>query len=359
MAVSRRVTLAVGAVAAGAGLLAALVMAPRAVGMAAAGVGGCSATAAIQSQWGSGTAGGEIVTVTVVNTSAQAATTWTVTWTATGQVVSAWNAAVSVSGGTATAVNAGYNGSLAPDASTTFGMQLAGTGAAPAMSCANDAVPPTGGSASATPPSGADVGVTDADAGRTVTLLVGQTLGVSLPADYRPATADGSALSQLSNSGGFPTGLPFTALYRAVAPGSVDLSSQTDDACLHATPPCAVPIALWVVHVRVVDVSNSGGQTVTVTTADNGRALGLRVGDTLVVSLPSQYDPPPSNTGGVLVQRDVTGGYPTNQPLVAHYLATAPGQADLTTYTDYPCDHDPTPCPGPIMRWTIHLTVTA
>jgi hypothetical protein len=110
---------------------------------------------------------------------------------------------------------------------------------------------------------------------------------VSLPADYRPATANGSALSQLSSGGGFPTGLPFAALYRAVAPGSVDLSAQIDYACLHATPPCTVPIKLWVVHVRVLDVSNSGGQTVTVTTADNGRALGLRVGDTLVVSLPS------------------------------------------------------------------------
>jgi hypothetical protein len=51
------------------------------------------------------------------------------------------------------------------------------------------------------------------------------------------------------------TGLPFAALYRAVAPGSVDLSTQTDHACLHATPPCTVPIKLWVVHVRVLDVS--------------------------------------------------------------------------------------------------------
>lgn len=359
MAVSRRATLAAGGIAAGASLLTALVMAPLVVGTAAAAVGGCSAIAAIQSQWGSGTAGGEIVTVTVANTSTQAATRWTVTWAATGQVVSAWNATVSVSGGTATAVDAVYNGSLAPGASTTFGMQLAGTGAAPAMSCANDAVPPTSGSPSVTSSAGADVRVTDADAGHTVTLLVGQTLLVSLPATYRPITAKGSGLSLLSSSGGFPTGQPAAARYRAVAPGSIDLSSQTDYTCLHTTPPCAVPIALWAVHVQVVDVSHSGGQTVTTTTADNGRALSLRVGDTLVVSLPSQYDPPPSSIGGVLVQRDVSGGYPTNQPLVVHYVAAAPGQADVTTNTDYPCDHDPTPCPGPIMRWTIHVTVTA
>jgi hypothetical protein len=334
-------------------------MAPLVAGTAAAAAGGCSATAAIQSQWGSGTAAGEVVTVTVANTSAQAATGWTVTWTATGQVVSAWNATVSVSGGAATAINAGYNGSLAPGASTTFGMQLAGTGAAPVLSCALDAAPPTSASPSVTSSSGADVTVTDADAGRTVIVLVGQTLGVSLPAVYRPATAKGSGLSQLSSSGGFPTGQPFAARYRAVAPGSVDLSSQTDYACLHTTPPCALPIALWAVHVQVVDVADRNVQTVTVTAADNGRAVSLRVGDTLVVSLPSQYDPPPSNTGGVLVQRDVSGGYPTNQPLVAHYTAAVPGQAVVTTYTDNPCDHDPTPCPGPIMRWTIQVTVTA
>ena len=98
---------------------------------------GCTATAHIDSQWGSGPSGGEIVSFTVVNTSAGPATRWTVTWTlGSGQSVSsAWNAAVTVSGTTATAVNAPYNGTLAAGASTTFGLQLAGTGPVPTPLC--------------------------------------------------------------------------------------------------------------------------------------------------------------------------------------------------------------------------------
>jgi hypothetical protein len=117
-------------------------------------------------------------------------------------------------------------------------------------------------------------------------------------------------------------------------------------------------VQLWIVHVRVVDVS-TGGQTVTVTTADNTRAVNLRVGDTLAVTLPSMYVPPRVTSIGVLVAVDVAGGYPTNQPLVAHYVAAAAGRADVSSYTDFACNHDPTPCPAPIMTWVVHVTVTA
>ncbi|GFJ93475.1 hypothetical protein Prum_071170 [Phytohabitans rumicis] len=153
------------------------------------GDGGCRATARIDSQWGTGATGGQVVSVTVTNTSATTATKWTVTWTlGTGQrVVAAWNAAVSTTGTTVTAVNASYNGVLAPAASTTFGAQLSGLAPAPALSCGNDtSTPPSSGPTSATPPSGVDVTVTQADNQRTVTLLVGQTLGVALGPDFLP-----------------------------------------------------------------------------------------------------------------------------------------------------------------------------
>jgi hypothetical protein len=355
MMVSRRVGRALGGVAAGAALLAAPVLVPLMSGTASAAVGGCTATATIQSQWGSGASGGEIVAVTVTNSSATAGTTWTVTWTPTGQVLSAWNATVTTSGGTTTAVNASHNGTLAAGASTSFGMQLSGTAPAPVMSCANDAAP--AGSPSATPP-GADVAVGLADSARTVTLVVGQTLGVSLPSRFVPTTVTGPALSQLSSSGGYPTGQPLAALYRAVAPGTVDVKSVSDDPCLHSSPPCGMPVQLWVVHVRVVEVPD-GGQTVTVTTADNTRAVSLRVGDKLVVNLPSMYVPPRVTTAGVLVAGSVAGGYPTGQPLVAQYTAAATGRADVTSFTDAACNHDPTPCPSPLMTWVVHVTVTA
>ncbi|WP_327004559.1 cellulose-binding domain-containing protein [Dactylosporangium sp. NBC_01737] len=226
--------------------------APLMTGSAAAPAlaGSCSATAHVDTQW----SGGEIVTVTITNTSTSAATKWSATWTlAAGQrVVSAWNASVTTTGSTAIAVNAPYNGALAPGASTTLGMQLAGPTSTPTPSCTNDAAGTS---------TGADVTVTRSDNGRTLTLYVGQTLGVSLGSEYLTPTVSGTALAQVSASGGYPSGQPLATLYRAAAPGSVDVTTHSDYACLHDPRPCAVPIALWTVHVNVVDVPSTG-QTV-------------------------------------------------------------------------------------------------
>lgn len=344
---------------AGTGLLVATAMMTSAMAGAPAsgpGSGGCQVTARIDAQWGTGATGGQILTVTVTNTAATTATKWTVGWTlgAGQRVVSGWNAIVSTAGTTLTAVNAVHNGVLAPAASTTFGMQLSGLAPAPALNCGNDtSTPPT----TATPPSGDDVTVTQADNQRTVTLLVGQTLGVALGPDFVTPMVSGPALARLSTSGGYPTGQPLAASYRAVAVGSVDITSHTDYACLHTSPPCALPTTLWTLHVNVVDVPDTG-RTVTVSTADNLSTVSLRVGDTVVVRLPSAYLPPRITTGGVIVQRDVAGGYPTGQPLLARYLAATPGQTDVSTQTDDPCNHLPTPCPSPTVRWSAHIIVT-
>jgi hypothetical protein len=344
-------------VAMGAAALTALAMTLALAGSASGvdAAGGCGATAHIDSQWGSGSSGGQIITVTVGNTSTTTATRWAVAWTlaAYQRVISAWNATVSASGAAATAVNTPYNGTLGPGASTTFGIQLAGTAPTPVLSCTNDAAPTGSGS-----PGVADVTATAADNGSTLTLHVGQTLGVSLPASYRPPAVTGTALRALSNTGGFPTGQPVAALYRAIAPGTADVSSQTDDPCLHATPPCARPIALFLVHVTILPPSSSGTSH-SVTEADNAGTVALRAGDTLVVSLPSMYGPPTVTPSGVLLVLDVTGGYPTGQPLVARYSAVTPGQVDLSTISDAACLHQPMPCPSPQVPWRIHVTVTA
>ena len=348
-------------IAAGAGVLAAFAMMPAIAGSAqAAQAGGCTATARINSQWGSGSSGGEILGVTVTNTSPTAATTWTATWTlgASQTVVSAWGATVGVSGGTATAANAPYNGNLAAGASTTFGLQLTGTAPVPVVNCTNNAVPASSAPASSTPPGGADVTVGQADTQSTITLQVGQTLGVSLSYTYKPLTVSGSALNLTSTSGGYPTGQPLAALLRAVSAGTVTLSTQTDDPCLHTTPPCARPVALWTIRVIVVN-PNASGRLVTVTTANNKATVSLHVGDTLVVSLPATYQPTKVAPVGVLQPGDVTGGYPTDQPMVAHYLAVAPGQTDVSTITDGACIHWATPCPSPQWPWTVHVTVTS
>jgi hypothetical protein len=366
MALSRRLISTLCGTVGGTMLLATLAMSPAVAGGAPAAAplaggapaaallsGGCAAAAHVETQWGSGTAGGQIVSVAVTNTSATTTTKWTVTWTlGDGQrITSAWNAGVTTSGGAATAVNAGYNGVLAPRGSTTFGMQLAGVAPAPVLSCDNGATPPT----SSAPPGGPDVSVGPADNQRTITLVVGRTLGVSLGADYLPPTVSGPALAPVSSSGGYPTGQPFAGLYRAVAPGSVDITTHTDHPCLHTTPPCAMPILLWTVHVNVL----AAGQDVTVGLADNQGTMRLHVGDTLVVSLSPLHLPPKLSAAGVLVQGEITGGYPTNQPLVARYAAVSAGQVEVSTTTDIACNHDPTPCPSPTVPWSVRVIVTA
>jgi hypothetical protein len=359
MASSMRPVLALCTAVGGTVLLAALAMSPaEARGTPTTGslaTGGCSATARVDSQWGTGSSGGQIVTVVVTNTSTATTSKWTAAWTlGTGRrVASAWNATVTTSGGEATAVNAAYNGVLAPGASTTFGMQLSGIASAPVLRCDNGATPTSPPPTSPPPPDAADVTVGRADNQSTVTLLAGQTIGVSLGAEFVTPVTRGDALTRVSSSGGYPTGQPLTALYRAAGPGSADLTSHSDYACLHSSPPCAVPIASWTVHVNVL----AAGQTVTVSTADNQSTVRLHAGDTLVVSLTKLHLPPRLSTAGVLVQRDVVGGYPTDQPLVARYVAAASGTVDVSTTTDIACNHAPMPCPSPQVPWTVHVVV--
>lgn len=206
---------------------------------------GCAATARVDGEY----AGGSIVTVTITNTAATLATRWTANVTLAGgqSVMSAWNAIVATARTTSathvTAVNEAYNGQLAPGASTAFGMQVTGTGPAPMASCVNDAV--TG------EPS---VTLTEADNGKTITLRIGQTLGISLPAAYRPTAVSGPALVKALTRGGYPTGQPLFEVYRTGTAGSADVSTATDYACLHTTPRCALPQKLWQVHVDVVGI---------------------------------------------------------------------------------------------------------
>lgn len=84
--------------------------------------GECAVSATVQSQWATGYVSQP---VTVTNTGTGTRTGWTVTFTLPpGHAVTGyWNAALTVSGQTVTARNLAYNGTLAPNASTTFGFQ--------------------------------------------------------------------------------------------------------------------------------------------------------------------------------------------------------------------------------------------
>ncbi|RGA05294.1 hypothetical protein DI270_008755 [Microbispora triticiradicis] len=128
-------------------------------------------------------------------------------------------------------------------AATTSGTHVTGTGPAPTASCVDDAI--TG------EPS---VTLTEADNGKTITLRIGQTLGISLPAAYRPTAVSAPALVKALTRGGYPTDQPLFEVYRTGTAGSADVSTMTDYACLHTTPRCALPQRLWRVHVDVVGI---------------------------------------------------------------------------------------------------------
>lgn len=87
------------------------------------GTGGCSVNPTTQTQWGTGYV---IQPAAVTNTGSSTITSWTVTFTlpAGHSIVGSWNATLTFSGQTVTAKNMSYNGTLPPNASTSFGFQV-------------------------------------------------------------------------------------------------------------------------------------------------------------------------------------------------------------------------------------------
>jgi cellulase/cellobiase CelA1 len=86
------------------------------------GTGVCSATPTVQTQWQTGYV---VQPYTVTNTGTSAINGWTVTISlpAGHTLTGSWNAAVTTSGQTITAKSLSWNATLAPGASTSFGMQ--------------------------------------------------------------------------------------------------------------------------------------------------------------------------------------------------------------------------------------------
>ncbi|HEX6469908.1 MAG TPA: cellulose binding domain-containing protein [Streptosporangiaceae bacterium] len=88
------------------------------------GTGACTATPTVQSQWSTGYV---VQPYTVTNTGTSTMNGWTVTISlpAGHTLTGSWGATVTASGQTLTAKSLSWNGTLAPGASTTFGMQAA------------------------------------------------------------------------------------------------------------------------------------------------------------------------------------------------------------------------------------------
>ncbi|WP_327011337.1 cellulose binding domain-containing protein [Dactylosporangium sp. NBC_01737] len=119
----RRTAVALSVTTIGAAAIGVMVTAPS-----ASAATGCRVAYSVASQWPGGF--GANVTVTNLGDPVSA---WTLVWSyaAGQQVTQAWNATVTQSGSQVTARNAGYNGSLATNASTSFGFNGSWSGSNP------------------------------------------------------------------------------------------------------------------------------------------------------------------------------------------------------------------------------------
>jgi hypothetical protein len=101
---------------------------------------------------------------------------------------------------------------------------------------------------------GADVVVTQADNGKTVSLQRGQRLRVSLSEsgwDYsEPATDNATVLPRVDSHADPSTGAA-TGTFTGAAAGQAHVSSSKDAPCRKSTPPCMVPSYLFEVTVNV------------------------------------------------------------------------------------------------------------
>lgn len=203
----------------------------------------CNTAVHVEARWGTDESwAGSVLTVTVTNSASTPTTLWSVTSPlASGQSLgSIWHARGTVSGGVLAVHNDPDNGALAPGASTTFGVQISGGNQIPSLGCVSDAARPAG-----------DTVVTEVDNGRMLTVVLGDTVTVRLGQDWQPPELVGGALELISVEGGYPTGEPVEAVYRATWGPPSRLQSHTDYDCFHTAPMCARPSQLWSISVSV------------------------------------------------------------------------------------------------------------
>ena len=98
---------------------------------------------------------------------------------------------------------------------------------------------------------------------------------------------------------------------------------------------------------------------ITVTEADSGRTVHLHIGQRLRVVLGGRSEQwhRPLSTGPSLRLGTVSGGYPSNRPADAVFLAIRAGTASVTSMTDHPCLHAQPPCTIAQRVWSVHILV--
>jgi hypothetical protein len=104
-----------------------------------------------------------------------------------------------------------------------------------------------------TPGTADTITVDDNDNGRSIQLAVGQRLRVRLNnGTWDPPDSSAQAVVvRRSSAGGYPTDQPVDATFEAVGRGDANVTTQSDAACFHTEPRCAMPTRQWQVQIVV------------------------------------------------------------------------------------------------------------
>ncbi len=96
------------------------------------------------------------------------------------------------------------------------------------------------------------------------------------------------------------------------------------------------------------------------TESDSGQTVRIRVGEDVSVELPGGpsggYHQPLSSSD-IMKRTSASGGYPTDQPARASFVATRVGTAELTSYDDFACLHSDPRCLPAQREWIVHVIV--
>jgi len=99
---------------------------------------------------------------------------------------------------------------------------------------------------------------------------------------------------------------------------------------------------------------------VTVTVADSGTTVHLRIGQRLRIVLDGGgmlWHQPATPERATLRLAEASGGYPSASPAVAVFVAIRSGAVPVTSATDHPCLHASPPCKIAQRVWSIRVLV--
>jgi hypothetical protein len=159
--------------------------------------------------------------------------------------------------GTGTAMPSAPSATTAPSAPSVVGSSPPVTGYGVTMPPVTAQVgpPPSTTTTTITGVSGTPTVVTQADAGATVALRVGQTLAVNLSGSTgfpwtEPTSANPAVVVLVSGAADPTTGDAYGG-FQAVGVGQTTISAAENPSCLNDHPMCALPSRVWTVNVDV------------------------------------------------------------------------------------------------------------